>query len=218
MLLELDAGEHADEPEELWAQFDLLNIACGGHAGDAATMGRVLDACVRHGIRAGAHPSYPDRTGFGRRTMTIEHGVLEASIVEQCATLRQLAEQRGLSIDHAKPHGALYHDANSSRPLAEVVISGVIAALGAVAMIGPARGALRDVAVGHGMVFLDEGFADRGTRADGSLIPRGEAGALIEDPVAAAERAKRIVAQALCVHADTPNALAIARAVRGVVK
>ena len=108
--------------------------------------------------------------------MAIAHRDLEASIIEQCSALRKLAEQRGLSIDHAKPHGALYHDANASRPLADVVISGVMSALGAVAMIKPPSGALREAAVFHGIVFLGEGFADRGTRADGSLIPRRVAG------------------------------------------
>lgn len=218
MLLECDAGEHSDETEALWREFDLLNIACGGHAGDAASMGRVLDACKRFGIQAGAHPSYPDRAGFGRRTIEIDHAALETSILEQCTALRGLAEARGLAIDHAKPHGALYHDANASRPLADVVVSGVMSALGAVTMIGPPRGALRDSAVAHGMIFLGEGFADRGLRPDGSLIPRGQPGAVIDDPTLAAARARGIEAQALCVHADTPNALAIAQAVRAAVK
>ncbi len=218
MLFELDAGEHDDESEELWAQFDLLNIACGGHAGDATSMSRVLDACKRHGIQAGAHPSYPDRVNFGRRTMAIDHAELEASIHDQCATLRRLAEARGLSIGHAKPHGALYHDANHDRRLADVVTSGVMAALGAVTMLGPPSGALRDSATMHGMRYLAEGFADRGTLADGSLIPRGQPGALIADPGEAAGRARSLVADALCIHADTPNALAIAKAVRAAVK
>jgi UPF0271 protein len=216
VLLELDAGERDDETEELYAQFDLLNIACGGHAGDDASMARVLDACVRLGIRAGAHPSYPDRAGFGRRTMAIDHLALEASLTQQCATLRELAEHRGLSIDHVKPHGALYHDANASRALAEIVVSGVMAALGAVTMIGPPSGALRDVARMMGMSYLREAFADRGTRADGSLIPRDQPGALITDATEAEARARALAAtsDALCIHADTPNALAIATAVR----
>ena len=218
MLFELDAGERDDESEELWAQFDLLNIACGGHAGDVSSMSRVLDACKRHGIEAGAHPSYPDRVNFGRATMAIDHTELETSIHDQCATLRRLAEARGLSIGHAKPHGALYHDANRDRDLAEVVVSGVMSALGAVTMIGPPQGVLRDAATMHGMRYLAEGFADRNTLADGSLIPRGQPRALIEDPLEASARAKTLVADAMCIHADTPNALAIAKAVRAAVK
>lgn len=218
MLLELDAGEHDDETEELWAQFDLLNIACGGHAGDVHSMTRVLEACKRLHLRAGAHPSYPDREGFGRRTLAIDPVALERAVHEQCASLERAARACGVSIDYAKPHGALYHDANASRSLADAVIGGVLAAHGCVTVIGPPRGALRDSAVFHGMVFLGEGFADRGTRADGSLIPRGQPGALIEDPAAAAARARSLVGVgALCVHGDTPGALEIARAVRAAV-
>ena len=214
----MDAGELDDEDEELWALADLLNIACGGHAGDERSMQRVLEACKVLGIKAGAHPSYPDRAGFGRTTMAIDDRALETSIYEQCRTLRRVAEAAGVPIDYAKPHGALYHDANGDRRLADVVVSGVIAALGMVTMIAPPRGALRDSAVFHGMPFLGEDFADRGRQPDGRLIPRGTAGALIEDPVIAANQARASVADALCVHADTPNALAIARAVRAAIK
>jgi 5-oxoprolinase (ATP-hydrolysing) subunit A len=218
VLLEMDAGELDDEDEELWTLADLLNIACGGHAGDERSMQRVLEACKVFGIKAGAHPSYPDRAGFGRTTIAIDDRALETSIFEQCHTLRRVAEGQGVSIDYAKPHGALYHDANRDRRLADVVVSGVMAALGAVTMIAPPRGALRDAAVGSGMPFLGEDFADRGRRPDGSLIPRGSAGALIDDPEIAASQARASVADALCVHADTPNALAIARAVRAAIR
>ena len=214
----MDAGELDDEDEELWALADLLNIACGGHAGDERSMQRVLEACKVFGIKAGAHPSYPDRAGFGRTTMAIEERTLETSIYEQCKTLRRIADAQGVSIDYAKPHGALYHDANRSRRLADVVVSGVMAALGAVTVIAPPAGALRDAAVFHGMPFLGEELVDRGRRPDGSLIPRGEPGALIEDPAIAASQARASVADALCVHADTPNALAIARAVRAALR
>ncbi len=214
----MDAGELDDEDEELWALADLLNIACGGHAGDERSMRRVLEACKVFGIKAGAHPSYPDRAGFGRTTIAIEERALETSIYEQCHLLRRIADSQGVSIDYAKPHGALYHDANRDRRLADVVVSGVMAALGAVTMIAPPQGALRESAVAHGMPFLGEEFADRGRRPDGSLIPRSEPGALIADPTVAANLARASVADALCVHADTPNALAIARAVRAAVK
>ncbi len=213
----MDAGELDDEDEELWALADLLNIACGGHAGDERSMQRVLEACKVFGIKAGAHPSYPDRAGFGRQTLPITDTALETSIIEQCRTLRRIADSQQISIDYAKPHGALYHDANKDRRLADVVVSGVVAALGVVTMIAPPKGALRDSAVFHGMPFLGEDFADRGRRPDGSLIPRGEPGAVIEDPAIAAAQARASIADALCVHADTPNALAIARAVRAAL-
>src|ERR1700742_1847661 len=88
-LMNLDAGEYPDEPEELWAMFDVLNIACGGHAGDAASMDKVVGFCARAGVTVGAHPSYPDRENFGRKTMAIEAEALAAAIGAQCEALAE---------------------------------------------------------------------------------------------------------------------------------
>jgi UPF0271 protein len=215
VLLNLDAGEHANESDELWRLFDILAIACGGHAGDAASMSRVLAACAKHAIRAGAHPSYPDREGFGRRPITIGRVALAASIEAQCAALREAGRAHGIAVEYVKPHGALYHDVARDPALADAVLCGAVDALGAPTVIGPPRGALRDATIVRGLRYLREGFADRNTHADGSLIPRGEPGALITDPAAAVARAQALVdVDTICVHADTPNALAIARAVR----
>jgi UPF0271 protein len=116
-LMNLDAGEHPDEPEELWALFDVLNIACGGHAGDAASMEHVVRWCVASGRAIGAHPSYPDRPGFGRRTMAIEPAALAATVAEQCAALAAIARRHARTVEYVKPHGALYHDAAASEPM-----------------------------------------------------------------------------------------------------
>jgi UPF0271 protein len=215
--LNLDAGELEDETEELWALFDVLNIACGGHAGDAASMARVIAFCAgRDRPRAGAHPSYPDRDGFGRRSIAIAADALEASVTDQCAALAAIARTQGLAIGSLKPHGALYHDAAARAELAEAVVCGATRALGnAIVVIGPPQGALREVAAHAGLRYAREGFADRRTRDDGSLVPRGEPGALVTDPDEAAERARRLVdVDTICIHADTPGALAIAHAVR----
>lgn len=208
MKLNLDAGEHDDEPPALWQLADIVCIACGGHAGDEASMRRVL-AVARE---VGAHPSYPDREGFGRRTIAITPAALAATVREQCARLAALSD-----VAYVKPHGALYHDANRDPALARAVIEGALAALGAVAVIGPARGALHDAAAAAGLRYLREGFADRATRPDGSLVPRSEPGALIEDPALAAARARELDCDTVCIHGDTPNALAIAHAVRTVL-
>jgi UPF0271 protein len=180
VLLELDAGERDDEPDELWALFDVLNVACGGHAGDAASMTRVARFCAgRARPRIGAHPSYPDRDGFGRRTIEMQPGALAAEIERQCAALVAITG----TARWLKPHGALYHDAAADPALARAVVMGAMAALGAdIVVIGPPRGALRDAAAAAGLSYLREGFADRGTRADGSLVPRGEPGAMVLDP------------------------------------
>lgn len=219
--LNIDAGELESEPEELWAIAHALNVACGGHAGDQRSMQRVLQACATHGARAGAHPSYPDREGFGRRSQEISLEALERSIASQCATLRAIGGSIGVEIAHAKLHGALYHDAARDPAIAEACISGIVAALGVVVLLGPAGSALERAARMVGCRFEREGFADRGMRADGSLVPRGAPGALIEDPERAAAQA-RVLARSgqvdtICVHGDTPSALTIARAVRAVL-
>jgi 5-oxoprolinase (ATP-hydrolysing) subunit A len=220
-LLELDAGEHPDEPEALWALFDVLCVACGGHAGDEASMARIAAFCAaRPRPRLGAHPSYPDREGFGRRSLALSPGELAAQIRTQCAALAGVAAGVGLAVGWVKPHGALYHDAAADPAAARAVIRGAGHALGPdVVIIGPPHGELPGAAAALGHAYLREGFADRATRPDGTLVPRGQPGALILDPDAAAARARALVAEVdvICVHADTPGALAIARAVRAAV-
>jgi len=207
-LMNLDAGEHDDEPEELWALFDLLNIACGGHAGDASSMDRVVGWCVASGVTIGAHPSYPDRPGFGRRSLAIATEALGQAVAEQCTALATVA--------YVKPHGALYHDAAVNPALAVAIVDAAAGALGdAITVIGPPAGALRDAAAARGLGYAVEGFADRRMRPDGGLVPRTEPGALLTDPAEAAAQARALAGRVdtICCHADTPGALAIAGAV-----
>ncbi len=222
IVLNLDGGEHDDEPEALYALADVVHIACGGHAGDEASMDRVVQACLRSGTRFGAHPSYDDREGFGRRAQEVLPEVLAASIAEQCTRLLRVAERHGAGLVSAKPHGALYHAAHADEATARACVAGVARALGTgVAIVGLAGGALERAALAAGLAYQREAFADRGVRADGSLVPRGEPGALIEDEAVAAARARALAARGdvdtLCVHADTPGAVPIARAVRATL-
>lgn len=220
-LLNLDGGEHDEEPEELYALADVVHIACGGHAGDAASMARVVASCLRSGTKIGAHPSYVDREGFGRRAMTVAPDVLERQIEDQCAALRRIAEAQGAAVTSAKPHGALYHAAHADDAVAAACVRAIGRALGPVAIVGLAGGALEREAKRAGHAYLREAFADRGVRADGTLVPRGEPGAILDDPAAAATRARALrvsgAADTLCIHADTPGALVIARAVKQVL-
>lgn len=220
-LMNLDAGEHDDEPDALWAMFDVLNIACGGHAGDAASMDRVVRWCVAKGRTIGAHPSYPDRPGFGRKTLAIEPAAIGASVAEQCAQLAAIARRHGRSVACVKPHGALYHDAAASPAIAGAVVAAAAQALGdAVTVIGPPTGALRDAAAARGLGYASEGFADRRMRPDGGLVPRSEPGALLTDPADAAAQARTLAdrVDTICCHADTPGALAIATAVHKALR
>lgn len=221
VLLNLDAGEYPDEPEALWALFDVLNIACGGHAGDAGSMERVVTWCARSGTAIGAHPSYPDRAGFGRRTLAIEPAALADAVAEQCAALAAIARQHARRVAYVKPHGALYHDAAADNAIADAVLGAVIHVLGdAIVVIGPPAGALRHAAGAFGLAYASEGFADRRMRADGSLVPRTEPDALLIEPAEAAAQARGLATRVdtICVHADTPGALAIAGAVHGALR
>lgn len=218
MLLNLDAGELPDEPPELWALFDILNIACGGHAGDTASMTRVVSFCAAQAIAIGAHPSYPDRDHFGRRTLAIEAEELHASLVSQLLSLARIALAHTARIEYVKPHGALYHDASRDPALAVIVVDAIHTALDErVTIIGP-RGHLESAARAAGFAYAAEGFADRRMRPDGSLVPRIELDALITSPAAAAAQALSMSnVDTICVHADTPGSLEIARAVRGAI-
>ena len=220
--LNVDLGELPGEPEALYEYAHVASVACGGHAGDDDSMRRAVDLCARRGATLGAHPSYPDREGFGRRPIAMTAGALLETVTEQCLGLVRIARERGVQVAYVKAHGALYHDANASPDAADAVVRGASEALGpAVTLIGPAAAALAEAAARAGIAYAREGFADRGSRADGTLVPRGEPGALITDPMAAAARAADLASSGafdtLCVHGDTPGAVAIAQAVRRVL-
>jgi UPF0271 protein len=220
--LNVDLGELPGEPGELYALAHVANIACGGHAGDAKTLREALGLCHLYGARPGAHPSYPDRAGFGRTRMVLSTEALRATVREQCSLLAAEAVALGLRVASVKAHGALYHDATDDRAIADALILGATDALGTrFTLIGPARGSLPAAARDAGLIYAREGFADRAVLPDGTLVPRGQPGALIVDPSAAATRARELLAasgiETICVHGDTQGAVAIARAVRAVL-
>jgi UPF0271 protein len=218
--LNIDLGELPGEADELYSLATAVNIACGGHAGDEASMERAAALAVRAGARIVAHPAYPDREGFGRRRIAIGPRELAESVRDQCGALRRAAQRAGGRVLSIKPHGALYHEAARDPAIAEAVIEGARAGLGvnSIEVVGSPGGALLDRAVALGCGAIREGFADRGYREDGSLVPRGEPGALLASPEACAEQAARLARtgffETLCLHADTSGALLNARAAR----
>ena len=219
LFVNIDLGELPDEAEALYECAHVANVACGGHAGDEGTMGRAVDRCRTHGARIGAHPSYPDREGFGRRAMSMDPDALRASVADQCAELARIVNAQGRTVDFVKAHGALYHAAHADDAIAEAVLRGARLSLGPnITVIGPADGALASAAARASLSYAREGFADRATRPDGTLVARGEPGALVVDPSAAAARARELAkvgrVDTICVHGDTLGAVAIARAVR----
>ena len=230
--LNADVGEGVDDVS-IFPLVTSINVACGAHAGDVETMKRCVAEARRLGLALGAHPGYPDREGFGRRPMELPDEDLVRSLVEQIAALNAIAGQAEVPLQHVKPHGALYNLAALDENLAATVARAVREAAPGRRIIGPPGSRLLAAAADAGLLGAAEAFADRGYRSDGTLAPRGSPGALIEDPALAAAQAVavatrntvatvdgpeiRIRAETVCLHADTPGALAIARAVRAAL-
>lgn len=218
MRLNLDAAELDAEPEALTALADLLNIACGAHAGSAPLATRALRRAKAKGVAVGAHPSYPDREGFGRRAMDLSPDALRESLFAQLRWLRDLAAREGLALTHMKPHGALYHAATTSPQVAACVLDATRAALGEVTVIGIADGALHAGCLARGLPFAREGFADRGYAEGGGLVPRGAPGDVLDSLDAVRAQVRRLAREGrvdtVCVHGDGAHALAVATAVR----
>ena len=204
------------------------NIACGYHAGDPRTIEATVRHAVRLGIAVGAHPSYPDLAGFGRRSMRMAPMDVESMVLYQVGGLDAIARANGGRVSHVKPHGALYNDAAADRVLADAIAS-ALKRLGGLRLFGLAGSASLDAARAAGIPFASEGFCDRAYGADGRLRPRTEADALISTPDAAARQAVDIAvrgvvrtsggevalrADTLCIHGDTAGAADIARTVR----
>ena len=216
--LNVDAGEGPGE-DALYPLVSSVSVACGGHAGDAASMrAAVLDA-KRHAVSVGAHPSYPDRAGFGRRPLEMPGDELVRSLRGQVCELAGIAGSVGVPLRHLKPHGALYNDAARSGPIAAAIAE---AADPHLLLVGLAGSVMLDVWRRLGRAVAAEGFADRTYEPDGTLRPRSRPGALIVDPGQAAAQALRLArggaVQTLCVHADTPGASAILAAVRAALE
>jgi len=218
--LNIDLGELPDEPEELYALATVVNLACGGHAGDVDSMRRSIDLALRHGAKIAAHPSYPDRDNFGRARMAIPLHMLYETITEQVATLANLAEAAGTKIWGAKLHGALYHAASDDARLAAAVLDAIVSAVpDGVTIVGPPHGHIEEVSRSRGLAYAREGFIDRRYADDeDTLVPRSQPGALLGEPDQCAEQALRLARsgkiETLCVHGDTPNAIAVARQAR----
>ena len=221
--LNADVGEGMAADAALLALVSSCSIACGGHAGDRDSMTTAIAGARRHGVAIGAHPSYPDREGFGRRSRFLTGDALLDSLHTQIGEFAEACTAGGDVMRHIKPHGALYNDAAEDDALAAIVVRACAAAPDAPALWGPPGSALQRAARAAGLEFRAEAFADRGYGAGGRLLPRGEAGALLE-PAAAARQAVSIArcepvagtviaADTLCVHGDSPAAGAIAQAV-----
>jgi UPF0271 protein len=242
--LNADLGEGFGDDSGLLGIVSSANIAAGAHAGGGQLLERAVADAVRHGVAVGAHPSYRDRDGFGRRSELdglrddpAGRARLVADVVGQVLLVADEVERCGVGLAHVKAHGALYNEAVVDRVAAELVVEAVTAAARSCghspALMTQPGGALARLAAQVGLVVRAEGFVDRGYRASGSLVPRGEPGALLVDPVAMTAQALALASgrvrsvdgpwvdvpvDSLCVHGDTPGALAAARSVRSALE
>ncbi len=232
--LNADVGERTG-PEALADDAAILdavtsaNVACGFHAGDAETMRAVCAAAVARGVRIGAHVSYADRPGFGRRELDVAPGRLGEETAQQLAALAGAAATTGGEVVYVKPHGALYARCAADPAAAAAVAAAAAAADPPLAVLGPPGSELLAAAADRGLAGASEGFADRAYRADGRLVRRSEPGSVLATS-AALEQAARIAGagqvraadgslitvavRSLCLHSDTPGAAGLARELR----
>ncbi|WP_411969818.1 LamB/YcsF family protein [Paracoccus sp. DMF] len=209
------------------------NLACGFHAGDPLTMLATVREAAARGVAIGAHVSYPDRVGFGRRPMEVSHAELVADVIYQIGALQGICASAGTRVSYVKPHGALYNTIAVDPKQGAAVIEGIRAVDPALALMGLAGSQILAQAAEAGLPTIAEAFADRGYRPDGQLVSRRDPGALLHDPEAIAARMLRLAtegeieaadgsvlrlrADSICVHGDSPGAVAMAARIRAVL-
>lgn len=229
-----DLGEGISDDAALLPLISSANIACGFHAGDPALMRRVVAGCIEHGVAIGAHPSYFDREGFGRRAQAIDADDVQALVLYQIAALDGIARAAGAHLHHVKPHGALYNRAAEDRDTADAIVRAVAGYDRRLLVYGLAGSELTAAAERAGLGVAHEAFAERRYEADGRLSPRGLPGAVIEslDESLAQVRALlhegrvtarsgepvAIRADTLCLHGDRRDAVEFARALRAAME
>lgn len=233
--LNADVGESSatqviGDDRALVPQVTSVSIACGAHAGDEPTMRATLRLAKAHGVAAGAHPGFADREGFGRREQSLPAHELEDLVLSQLQALSGLAREEGVPLRHVKPHGALYNMACRDAGMAAAICRAVAACDPSLAVLGLPGSALLEAARATGLRAVAEGFIDRAYHADGRLVSRTVAGAVLHDIDRVAERAVAMVTtghvptidgpsialpvETLCIHGDTPRAAQLAARVR----
>jgi 5-oxoprolinase (ATP-hydrolysing) subunit A len=214
--LNADLGEGCPNDRALLGRVTSASICCGAHAGNPSSIRETLQIACELGTVTGAHPGYPDREGFGRREQTVTSLEVERLILDQVAALQELASEVNVPIRFIKPHGALYNQAQRQ----EEVARGVVAAAAwlRLPLLGQPGTFLETLARDGGIRYFSEGFPDRRYRADGSLVPRSEPGAVLRDLHEVEAQVVRLVdegrVRTLCIHGDEPQAMANADRVR----
>lgn len=220
-----DVGEGIGNEKDLFPHISSCNIACGGHAGDRNSMKTIVALAKLHNIKIGAHPSYPDRSNFGRISMKMSREALCDSIQEQLTNLQSICKEQGIDLCHIKPHGALYNDVAKDEGLAKVFLDAIESYKTMLKLYVPPRSVIERVALENGFQIVREAFADRNYNDDLSLVSRKETNALIIEPekvlkhlmllikehsvITSSGQRKSIVAETFCIHGDTSSAFQI---------
>ncbi|MFF0688564.1 LamB/YcsF family protein [Streptomyces albogriseolus] len=237
--LNADLGEgfghwRLTDDERLLSVVTSANVACGFHAGDAPTMRRVCELAAERGVRIGAQVSYRDLAGFGRRAMDVPPAELTAEVAYQIGALEVFARAAGTRVAYVKPHGALYNRVVRDEEQARAVVDGVVLADPTLPVLGLPGSRLLELAAKAGLPAVEEAFADRAYTDGGTLVARGQGGALVTDPGAVLQRSVDLArsgevvtlsgrrigmkARSLCLHGDTPGAVDLARQVRDALE
>lgn len=206
------------------------NVACGFHAGDPLVLKTTVELCSKMNVAVGAHPGYPDLSGFGRRNMACTPDEVYSDCLYQIGAVAAFCHANGLGLQHVKPHGAMYNQAAKSPELANAIAAAIKDAGGDLILMGLANSEFERAAAEKGVLFSAEAFADRAYMPDGSLVPRSKPGSVIHDPEQAARRVVRMATEgtveaidgtiinfrpaSVCMHGDTPEAVEMAASVR----
>lgn len=225
-----DLGEGCGDDAAIMPSISSASIACGGHAGDAATIRAPVALCLRHGVTIGAHPSFEDRANFGRRETTLAAGEIEALVTRQMEALAHVCAEAGAHLHHVKPHGALYNLAARDRAVAEAIARAVRRFDPSLFLYGLSGSEATAAAEAAGLRVAHEVFAERRYEADGRLTPRSHPDAVIEslddalqqvctmlrEGIVEARTGERVPIRpdTLCLHGDRTDAPAFARALR----
>ncbi len=228
--LNCDMGEIEGVDEQIMPLISSANIACGGHAGDDATMHNAVSLAIRYGVSIGAHPSYCDRQNFGRVEIDLAPAEVRQIVIEQIERLKRICNLLGTFVSHVKPHGALYNRAAAHRPTACAIAEAVCAVDPSLVVFGLAGSEAIRVAAELGLHTAAEVFADRNYLHDGTLMPRTAPNAVITDPSHAAQRIIQLIetgtieaidgtqlhlpAETICLHGDSPSAVEMAKTIR----
>ena len=233
-----DLGEFRNE-KQLTNELNILNyisscsIACGGHVGDVNSIKTIIEACKKHSIAIGPHPSYPDKEGFGRRMIDIESKDLENSIRDQINLFLKVADSLSMPVRHVKLHGRLYNEVSKSEVLSSLFVNLIDSFKYDLSVIGPAESLLGQMLEDKDIPFIPEAFIDRTYKEDLTLVDRSEEGSVLISVEEQINQARSIVcdekitsnnnkilnlkAETLCIHGDSPNSLEVAEALTNML-